>query len=220
MIDTLTAFAVGFGAMFAVAAAIVLIQSYRLDHSFHQKWGIPRAKGAEALMAMTEGLIGDGKDWDTVERAAGVMMNDLCMLESRQTGALATIRKVWERNRLFTPESVLNLVEDIRANIHAVDAPQTKAVIERLEKIAREARLNNEPTTGEQLVAIRASLEDICDGADERWAKKLHQTEAQKRLVEEQRRAAEAEERRLAEAVGLQRSSAKRTLDAALGRNR
>jgi len=61
--------------------------------------GCPEVGGRERAYEGDGGLIDEGKDWHTVELAARLVMNDLWMLESEQTKALAIVRNRWERQR-------------------------------------------------------------------------------------------------------------------------
>jgi hypothetical protein len=146
-------------------AAVMFVQKWRLERSFRQKWGYSKSDGSNVLIGVTEGLIQEGKDWNAVELTARLIMNDLWMLESEQAKALTIVRKVWERTRdlrrNYTPESVLKLVDDIRGNIGETDAPETKAGLDKMEELAREAYRKNEPFTGAQIIAMRDYFAEI-----------------------------------------------------------
>ncbi len=164
MIETLTTVVLTLGVSFA---AVMFIQKRRLERSFRQKWGAPKSAGANMLIGITDRLINEGKDWDTIELTARLLMNDLWMLESEQTKALAIVRKAWERRlgmvRRYTPESVLKLVVDLRAEIGDSGAPETKAGLDQMENMAREAYRKNEPLTGAQLTAMVEYFAEIED---------------------------------------------------------
>ena len=162
LIETLVIVALVLGVSFA---AVMFIQQRRLERSFRQKWGVPKSEGANVILRVTEGLIGEGKDWNTVELAAQRIMSDLWMLKGEQRKVLAIVRKVWERNpnmrALFTPESVMKIVDEMRAKIGDLDAPETKEVLDQMEKLAREAYLNAKPIPFGKIDAMRARLAEI-----------------------------------------------------------
>jgi hypothetical protein len=52
-------------------------------------------------------------------------------------------------------------VEDIRTKIREFDAPETEEVLDQMERIAQEARLNVKPIPFEEIDAMRARLVQI-----------------------------------------------------------
>jgi hypothetical protein len=92
-------------------------KSILIDRSFRRKWGVSSSEGTNVIVRVTEGLINEGEDWDTVIHAARRVMNDLWLLKGQQAKILAIVKNLWERRNGV----VALMKEDRRAALARLD---------------------------------------------------------------------------------------------------